>query len=301
MSDTPAIFIDRLSKRYPKSAIFSLENLSLSVSNGEVYGFLGANGAGKSTTIRLLLNFIQPTSGTARIKDKDIVRDREVVKRHVGYLSGDIALYNKVTARQLFSFLNKLQPPKHPEYTDELVKRFDVELDKPLETLSKGNKQKVGLLQAFMHEPEVLILDEPTSGLDPLMQEEFFKLITESKQRGAAVFLSSHNLTEAQRICDSVGIIKHGKLIHEQVIDKSSNFAKPVFRVTLVKAADITRLQHDAELHFVSQPDSLTLLMQPKSSIASALAALSKYDVGSFVSQVPDLENEFLEFYGESS
>jgi ABC-2 type transport system ATP-binding protein len=298
---SPAISIERLSKRYPKSTEYALRDLSLSVQPGEVYGFLGANGAGKSTTIRLLLNFIQPSSGTARIMDDDIVTDRVNAKRHIGYLSGEITLYSKVTGRQFFDFLTRLQPLKHADYLDSLIKRFDVEVDKPLETLSKGNRQKIGLVQAFMHEPDVLILDEPTSGLDPLMQEEFFTLLKEAKQRGVATFFSSHNLAEAQRVCDRVGIIKHGKLIHEQAIDRSSSLSKPIFRITVSKAADLKRLIKDPHLHFVSQADSMTVLMQPKAILSQSLAAVSVYDLTSFISQVPDLENEFMEFYGDGS
>src|SRR5665213_1578419 len=144
-----AIVIDKLSKQYPGTDVFALLDLSLSVQPGEVYGFLGANGAGKTTTIRLLLNFIQPSSGRAKILDKDIVEDSVAVKRSVGYLSGEIALYQKATPRQFLNYMAQLQPPKHPDYLGKLVQRFEAELDKPMEALSKGNRQKIGLLQAF--------------------------------------------------------------------------------------------------------------------------------------------------------
>jgi len=300
MDGTPAITIAKLSKRYRGSRSLALDRLSLEVNSGEVYGFLGANGAGKSTTIRTLANFIQPTSGSASILGHDIVTDSVAAKRHIGYLPGDVALYPKVTGKQFFAYMLELQPPKHKEYLAELVRRFDVDLHKPLDALSKGNRQKVGLLQAFVHEPEVLILDEPTSGLDPLMQEEFFKLIAECKQRGAAVFFSSHNLSEAQRICDRVGIIKEGKLIREQTIDDSSSLGQPIFRVTF--AGDIpTRLDSVPQLKIISKADAYTVIIQPKGTIAEALAALSKYDIREFSSQKIDLENEFLEFYGDKS
>lgn len=294
---SPSITITKLSKQYPATSVFALKDLSLVVEAGEVYGFLGANGAGKSTTIRLLLNFIQPSSGTATILGQDIVNEYVTVKRHVGYLSGEIALYPKATARQLFKFLTELQPPKHTNYLQSLIERFDVELDKPIASLSKGNRQKVGLLQAFMHEPEVLILDEPTSGLDPLMQEEFFKLVAESKARGAAVFLSSHNLAEAQRICDRVGIIKNGQLIREQTIDELGNVAHAVFRVTFADQAAAKKAAADKTLNIASHVSPSVLLIEANAQLPKTLAALSKYPVIELQSEQQDLENEFMEFY----
>lgn len=294
---SPSITITKLSKQYPATSVFALKDLSLVVEAGEVYGFLGANGAGKSTTIRLLLNFIQPSSGTATILGQDIVNEYVTVKRHVGYLSGEIALYPKATARQLFKFLTELQPPKHTNYLQSLIERFDVELDKPIASLSKGNRQKVGLLQAFMHEPEVLILDEPTSGLDPLMQEEFFKLVAESKARGAAVFLSSHNLAEAQRICDRVGIIKNGQLIREQTIDELGKVAHAVFRVTFADQAAAKKATADKTLNVTSRVSPSVLLIEANAQLPKTLAALSKYPVVELQSEQQDLENEFMEFY----
>lgn len=292
-----AIDINKLSKKYAGTDVYALKDLSLTVKTSEVYGFLGANGAGKSTTIRLLLNFIQPSSGTATILGKDIVNDYVDTKRSIGYLSGEIALYPKATARQLFNFLSELQPAKNDTYLQSLIHRFDVELDKPIATLSKGNRQKVGLVQAFMHEPDVLILDEPTSGLDPLMQEEFFKLVAESKTRGAAVFLSSHNLAEAQRICDRVGIIKDGKLIREQTIDEIGSVRKAVFTVTFGNKQDATKSAKDKHLAVVNMPSATSLTIESGTNLSKTLAALSTYHVIDLRSEQQDLENEFLEFY----
>lgn len=292
-----AIQVSKLSKRYPGAAADALHDLTLSVKAGEVYGYLGANGAGKTTTIRLLLNFIRPSRGQASILGRDIVSDSAAVKRSVGYLSGEIALYPKATARQFLDYMNRLQPPRHAAYLDRLVKSFEAELDKPMATLSKGNRQKIGLLQAFMHEPDVLILDEPTSGLDPLMQEEFFGLIQESRERGAAIFLSSHNLAETQRICDRVGIIKAGKLIREQTIDELSDLAHAVYRITLGGAADVAKLQASKQLKLVSRIDGHTLLARPSGSLAGFLATVSRVGVREFTSQQTDLESEFMEFY----
>lgn len=301
MMNNAAIDIHKLSKKYAGTDIYALNDLTLHVQPGEVYGFLGANGAGKSTTIRLLLNFIQPSSGTATILDKDIVEDYVAAKRTIGYLSGEIALYPKATARQLFGFLNELQPAKNSTYLESLNNRFDVDLDKPIATLSKGNRQKVGLVQAFMHEPDVLILDEPTSGLDPLMQEEFFKLITECKARGAAVFLSSHNLAEAQRICDRVGIIKNGKLIREQTIDELGSVTKSLFTVTFANKQDATKAASNKSLAIHSKPSPTQLVIESGKNLAKTLAVLSTYDIAALQSEQQDLENEFMEFYEDKA
>jgi len=295
---SPALLdLQNLTKQYAGTNAPALDHVSLAVGPGEVYGFLGANGAGKSTTIRTLLNFLEPTSGTATICGLDIVTDAVAAKAHVGYLSGEVELYGKATGQQFLDYMAALQPLKHRDYLTALIERFDVTLKQPIATLSKGNRQKLGIVQAFMHEPEVLILDEPTSGLDPLMQEEFFKLVHESKARGAAVFLSSHNLSETQRMCDRIGIIKHGKLIREQSIGELTDLGAPMFRVVLVKASDTSKLQKAPELTVTSVVNDHTLLVQPKASIAAALAALSKCDIAHFTTEQLALEDEFVKFY----
>lgn len=291
----------QLTKRYRGSSVDALHDLNLAIKPGEVYGFLGANGAGKTTAIRVLLNLLQPTSGSASICGLDIVADSVEAKRHIGYLSGEIAIYPRVTTREFVAYMAKLQPPKHPDYTAKLIKRLEIDASKPIEELSKGNRQKVGILQAFMHEPEVLILDEPTSGLDPLMQEEFFGLIAEAKARGAAIFLSSHNLAEAQRICDRVGIIKSGKLIREQAVSAGAALGKPVFRLVLAQAAvDLAKLNASKQIRILSS-NGQEVVVQPTGNIAGALAVLSKAQIVSIATDKLDLENEFLEFYGDTT
>lgn len=295
-----SIVTDKLSKRYGSAGALALDSLSISIKPGEIYGFLGANGAGKSTTIRLLMNFLQPTSGRAQIMGLDIVRDSAKVKRTVGYLAGDVALYPKVTGKELLDYLSRLQKKSDRAYRQQLEKRFEAELDKPIGELSKGNRQKIGILQVFMHRPEVLILDEPTSGLDPLMQEAFYDTLRESKQRGAAVLMSSHNLDEAQRVCDRVEIIKHGKLIREQTVGESL-LSVPVFRVIFHNTADITAIKKSPALKIIKQEAGNTLSLQPVETIAEALAALSHYDIQSLESHASSLEDEFLEFYGDDA
>lgn len=297
---TSSIAISQLSKCYSGSNTLALDKLSLNVKPGEVYGFLGANGAGKSTTIRLLMNFIQPTSGSAEIMGMDIVNDSVAVKRSVGYLAGDIALWPKVTGHELFAYLSSLQGGNDKAYLTQLIKQFQAEPEKRIDELSKGNRQKIGIIQALMHQPEVLILDEPTSGLDPLMQEVFYDTIRDASARGAAVFVSSHNLAEAQRMCNRVGIIKHGRLIHEQDIKSSQSLSMTTFRVTLTHAKDIEKLRKNLHLKVVSI-EGATAIVQPKKTLSEALAALGTYPIRSISTQQLNLEDEFLEYYGDGA
>jgi ABC-2 type transport system ATP-binding protein len=289
-----------LTKKYKGTPVFALDNLTLHVAAGEVYGFLGANGAGKSTTIRTLLGFLNPTSGSAQICGLDIVKDSVDVKRHVGYLSGDVALYPKVTGHELFAYLSKLQQKDTSDYLKELIKRFEAEPEKPIGELSKGNRQKIGVIQALMHQPDVLILDEPTSGLDPLMQEVFYDSIREASARGAAVFVSSHNLAETQRMCDRIGIIKHGKLIREQSIKDDASLGAPTFRVVLGSDKHTEKLHTSKILKVVSLKGNVAIL-QPTGSIAEALKELGGYDIKNFTTEQLNLEDEFLEYYGDGA
>lgn len=295
-----SISIDSLSKSYDGGKTLALNKLSLQVQPGEVYGFLGANGAGKSTTIRLLLNFIQPSGGSAQIMGLDCVKDSVAAKRHIGYLSGDVALWPKVTGTELFAYLSKLQQKNNDEYLKELISRFEAEPQKKIEELSKGNRQKIGVIQALMHQPDVLILDEPTSGLDPLMQEVFYQTIREASARGAAVFVSSHNLAETQRMCDRVGIIKHGKLIREQSVKGDSNLGGTTFRVVLKHLDDAAKLKHEAALKVLST-ESTTVVAQATGAVSPALAALAHYDIVTMTTEQLNLEDEFLEYYGDGA
>ncbi|HSX05720.1 MAG TPA: ABC transporter ATP-binding protein [Candidatus Saccharimonadales bacterium] len=294
-----SIIASRLTKYYDHDKVAALDSLSLQIAGGEVYGYLGANGAGKSTTIRLLMNFLQPTSGSAQINGLDVVRDYVAVKKQVGYLAGDVALYAKTTGRELLDYLAKQQGGVDADYRRKLERRFEAETIKPISALSKGNRQKIGILQAFMHQPQVLILDEPTSGLDPLMQEAFYDTVRETRDRGAAVLMSSHNLAEAQRVCDRIGIIKHGKLIHEQSLATGTELSKTTFRVVLADPKTITKLHKAPHLKFLSE-DGNAVLLQATGSIAEALASLSKFDIRDLATQQLSLEDEFLGFYGDA-
>jgi ABC-2 type transport system ATP-binding protein len=186
------------------------------------------------------------------------------------------------------------------DYLHELIRRFEAEPEKRIDELSKGNRQKIGVIQALMHQPDVLILDEPTSGLDPLMQEVFYQTIREASARGAAVFVSSHNLAEAQRMCDRVGIIKHGRLIHEQSIKEDSSLSTPVFRIVLKNAKDVKRLRSQSAAKLLSV-EGTTAVLQPRGSIAQTLKELSTYNLVQFTTEQLNLEDEFLEYYGDGA
>jgi len=292
-----AIVTYNLSKRYEGTKKFALKGLDLDVNKGEVYGFLGPNGAGKSTTIRLLMNFIQPTAGEAKIVGYDSVFDSTLAKAHVGYLAGEIALYPKMTGKQFLDYMSALQPPKRASYSRELSRMFQAELNKRISDLSRGNRQKIGIIQAFMHEPDVLILDEPTSGLDPLMQEAFFELVRTTKKRGASLFVSSHNLTEVQKMCDRVGFIREGKLIAEQNIsDFSEKTASQTYDISFVEPAPLTQLKRLPKVKIkVNTPYHVTLRI--RGGLQPLFQVLARYKVNSMDRRDLALEEEFLEFY----
>jgi ABC-2 type transport system ATP-binding protein len=189
-----------------------VENLTVGVGPGEVFGFLGPNGAGKTTTIRLLMDLIRPTSGSIRVLGYDLRRDAVPARRRIGYLPGDLELYRDMSGRELLAFFASLRPGADLAYAEELAGRLDLDLSRHVHDLSKGNRQKLGVVQALMHRPELLILDEPSSGLDPLVQREFHALIRGVADAGGTVFFSSHVLDEVERVADRVGIILDGHL-----------------------------------------------------------------------------------------
>lgn len=292
-----AIILTDLTKRYGNGKTLAVDSLSLAINKGEVFGFLGSNGAGKSTTIRMVMNFLQPTSGSVTILGKDSVRDGVELKQRMGYLAGDVALYHRVTGAQMLNYLGKLQGAQDKVYLRTLTQRFEAELHKPIGQLSKGNRQKIGIIQAFMHQPDVLVLDEPTSGLDPVMQERFFDTIAEAKARGAAVFLSSHSLSEVQRMCDHVAIIRNGKLVRTGTL---ADFADqtPVFEVTFTGNVP-TNLAANKALEVLEAKDRIATV-KPRASIAEALAALSKFDtIANLQTSQQELEEEFMSYYNE--
>jgi ABC-2 type transport system ATP-binding protein len=296
MNTQPAISIQGLTKQYAGTNKPSLSNLNLQVNSGEVYGFLGPNGAGKSTTIRTLMNFLQPTKGTAHIMGLDIVNDSVAIKRHVGYLSGDFDIYHKMTGNQYIDYLSDLQGDTDKKYAKDIAQRLQAVMNRRVGSLSRGQKQKIGIIQAFMHKPNILILDEPSSGLDPLMQEMFYELINEAKHRGAAVFISSHIMSEVQKVCDRVGIIRSGKLIAERTIADLSKEASQTFDVTFADKPPLAELKKISGLTVTHQHHNQVAITM-KGDLQQFFKLLGMQKILSFDTRTLDLEDTFLHYY----
>ncbi|HPR10338.1 MAG TPA: ABC transporter ATP-binding protein [Candidatus Saccharibacteria bacterium] len=277
-----------------------VKNINLTLQHGEVFGFLGPNGAGKSTTIRTILNFITPSEGSATIYGLDSVKDSVEIKNNIGYLAGDIALYDNMTGRNLLKFLTRLGKQTDWAYVDELARRLDANLVRPIHTLSKGNVQKIGLIQAFMHKPSLLILDEPTSGLDPLMKQVFYDMVAELKAQGKTIFVSSHDLTEVQKICDRAAFIRQGKLIAIEDIQTAKAINLRKYRARFAKKVDAKPFVHLANVSDVEVAgDELTLTVT--GSIEAFITELAKHKPQDLNEQEVALEDLFIHYYKDES
>src|SRR5918997_4484667 len=225
-----AIETERLTKTYGRNP--GIRHVDLAVEEGEVFGFLGPNGAGKTTTIRTLLGFLRPTGGRAWVFGMDTRKKSVEIRARVGNLPGEFALEDRMTGEGLLRFFARLRGVRDLGYARELAERLGADLKRPVRRLSRGNKQKVGLVQAMFHKPSLLILDEPTGGLDPLVQEEFLEIVDETRAEGRTVFFSSHVLSEVERVCDRVGIVRGGELVD---VENTSTLVNKAFRhVSLV-------------------------------------------------------------------
>ena len=294
------IHTEGLTKFYGKQR--GVLDVSLAVEQGEVFGYLGPNGAGKTTTIRMLLDFIRATRGRATIFGLDMHRNSLQIRRRIGYLPGELALYEKLTGAELLRYLSYLRGGVDWTYVEELAGRLDYALSQQIHSLSHGNKQKLGLIQAFMHKPELLILDEPTIGLDPLMQQEFYCLIDEVKAEGRTVFLSSHILPEAERVCDRVGIIREGQLI--TVEDVQALKARALRRLEIHFATPVPQdtFANVAGVRDVTVQDSV-LRCTVVGALDALIKAAAQFEVVNVISHEPSLEEIFLTYYrqGENS
>ncbi|WP_062389688.1 ABC transporter ATP-binding protein [Demequina iriomotensis] len=294
MTTTPAIETVGLTKRF--GDFTAVQDVSLQIGPGEIFGFLGPNGAGKSTTIRCLLDLIRPSEGDCRIVGLDSRRDAVEIRRHLGFLPSDLALYPNLTGRETLEFLANLRGGVDWAWVDALADRFDADLGRKVGELSSGNRQKVGLIQAFMNRPEVVILDEPITGLDPLVQLEFHTLMREHVAEGSTVFLSSHTLSEVERVADRVGFIRRGHLI---AVERMSELLdKALRRVTLEFAAPVAASAFDAVegVHGVTA-DGNRVTASYEGSMGPLLRAATAHEVLSLESSSVDLDEIFLEFY----
>ncbi|WP_308637824.1 ABC transporter ATP-binding protein [Paenibacillus silvisoli] len=214
----PIVELKQLTKTYGKSR--GITDISFAIEEGEVFGFIGPNGAGKSTTIRTLLNFVFPTSGSASILGLDIAKDAKEIRKHIGYLPSEVFYYDDMKVTDLLQYSAAFYGRKNPDRIAKLAERLDLDTSRKIEDLSFGNRKKVGIVQALLHEPKLLILDEPTGGLDPLMQHTFFELLKEERANGTTIFFSSHILGEVQKMCYRVAIIKDGSLIKVESVEQ---------------------------------------------------------------------------------
>lgn len=293
--NTPLV-IQHFTKKYGKDT--AVDSLSLELKKGEVFGFLGPNGAGKTTTIRSVLNFITPTSGSITVFGKDSVAESVDIKQRVGYLAGDIALYEDMTGTQLLQYLTSLGRDTDWDYVKALSEKLQAQLHKPIKTLSKGNKQKIGLIQAFMHHPELILLDEPTSGLDPLMQQVFYGLVDEARESGATLFISSHNLQEVQRLCDRAAFIRKGKLIAVESLDKDKTINYHRYRIVFKKPPTIKALQSIDNTKDVELVDK-TALIGITGSPDELIKTIATHTILDFSEEDTTLEEVFMHYYSE--
>jgi len=295
---TAVIHTDKLTKYYGKHR--GIIDVDLDVNEGEAFGFLGPNGAGKTTMIRTLLDHIRPTSGNATIFGINTTDNPVAIHKRLGYLPGEFALYDKLTGGQTLDYFANLRGGSDRSYQQQLIERLEVDPTRKFREYSKGNKQKIGLIIALQHRPELLLLDEPTSGLDPLIQQEFYGVIREAKDEGRTVFLSSHILSEVEKTCDRVAIIRGGELARVDKTEALRDLAH--HQVELVFAGPVPTAEFEA-LPGVSEvvADEHILRMRVSGNITDVVRTAAKYELSDFVSREPSLEETFLAEYGRSS
>jgi ABC-2 type transport system ATP-binding protein len=280
----------KLTKFYGKNR--GIIDLDLKVNEGEIYGFIGPNGAGKSTTIKLLLDFIRPTSGSCSVFGLDCIASSAKIKRDTGYIPAEVSYYDGMRVSDLLRYSAKYYGGGFAEHTKKLCETLELDTTRKISELSSGNKKKVAIAQAMLHRPKLLIMDEPTSGLDPLMQHVFYGLVREAKDEGATVFFSSHILTEVQRVCDRVGIIREGRLISTQSIEELAKTQYKRVKATVegeIKipgAEGVKRRNGSVEFLYKGAADKL-------------IKALARYSIRNIVIEDPPLEDIFMAYYKE--
>ena len=295
---TAIIETEKLTKYYGSHR--GILEVDLSISEGEIFGFLGPNGAGKTTTIRVLLDLIRPTSGTARVFGIESSADPVAIHRRIGYIPGEFTLYDRLTGGQTLEYFANLRGGVDKAYQAALIERFEVDPSRRFREYSKGNKQKIGVIIALQHRPEMLILDEPTAGLDPLVQQTFFATLREAVADGATVFLSSHILSEVEKSCDRVAIIREGRLAKVDTVEGLRDLAH--HQVELRFAGAVPKAEFEA-LPGVSDVvgDDHGLRMRVSGPITPVVQAAARYELLDFVSREPSLEETFLAQYGREA
>ncbi len=294
-----AIRTSQLSKDYGLGR--GLFELDLDVAPQEVFGYLGPNGSGKTTTIRLLMGMIRPTAGTAYVFGLDCRRDSVAVKRKVGYLPGDLAQFGSLRGKEVVAYLGGMRGGADPTMVRSITERFDLDLNRRFREYSSGNKRKLGILLAFMHKPELLILDEPTSGLDPLNQQEFYELLREARDGGAAVFLSSHILSEVEHVCDRVGILRAGRLVRVADLEDLHHIRAHHVEIEFEPGAPVPQaaIRSAGGVEDVVV-DGQRVRCTVRGSFGPLFDAIHDAKVTDLVSTEPSLEEMFLSYYSDT-
>jgi len=287
------IEINNLTKTYGKAR--GITNVSFNVEEGEIFGFIGPNGAGKSTTIRTLLSLIYPTSGSAKIFGKDCIEFGPEIKKEIGYLPSEVFYYDNMKVIDLLKYSASFYKKDCSKRIKELAAIMDLDLNKKIDDLSYGNKKKVGIVQGLLHEPKLIMLDEPTSGLDPLMQQKFFDLLKEENKKGATILFSSHVLSEVQKMCERVAIIKEGKIIKiEKISDlKENNFKN--FEVETISKIDDDYFNMNGVTNLRVTNNSTSFLF--KGNINLIMQKISAIEIANLWIEEPHLEDVFMHYY----
>ena len=288
------IKVENLSRDYGRG--HGVFGVSFEVNEGEVFGFLGPNGAGKTTTIRHLMGFIKPQSGSCAINGLDCWKDGAAIQKDLGYIPGEMSLFDDMTGLGYLKFIAKYRGMKGEGRKQELIDRFELDAHVKFKKMSKGMKQKVGIVAAFMHDPKIIILDEPTSGLDPLMQNHFIELVFEEKAKGKTILMSSHMFEEVERTCHRIGVIKDGKLIEVASVDELKEKQTKKYVVTFANS--------QASADFAKELSNSTALTNHRvevtvqNNIGEFIAAMAKYPVTNLYAPQQNLEDIFLQYYG---
>jgi ABC-2 type transport system ATP-binding protein len=275
-------------------------DVDLRIKKGEVYGFLGPNGAGKTTTQRVLMDVIRPTAGEARIFGKDCQKEGVAIREQIGYLPGELSLYPNMKARQFFKMYFSLQASNNdPESWQKLADRLELDTSRRIRQFSHGNKQKVGIVAAFMNKPDLLILDEPTSGLDPLVQQTVMELVREANQAGATVFFSSHILSEIQAVCDRVGIIRDGQLVASELVEDltTQHFKRVRFKFANMPPADA--FEQDGVIE--TDRDELGITLEIQFHLDQVMEKAASFGISDIETIPVSLEEIFLAYYGKGN
>jgi len=295
---TAIIQTEKLTKSYGVHR--GIVDIDLEVNEGEAFGFLGPNGAGKTTTIRVLLDHLRPTSGRATVFGIETTADPVAIHRRIGYLPGEFTLYDKLTGAQTIEYFANLRGGVDAAYQADLVARLDVDPTRKFKEYSKGNKQKIGLIVALQHRPDLLVLDEPTSGLDPLVQQTFYELIREAKTEGRTIFLSSHILGEVEKTCDRVAIIRDGRLAKVDRVEALRDLAHHQVELRFVGDVPVGAFAAIPGVSDVVADDHI-LRMRVSGAIAPVVREAARYELLDFVSREPSLEETFLAQYGHDA